>query len=394
MNRLAIVGDDERVRVIDADAPGAPPYAVSPPEHRCAWPTWSPDGSALLYSAYPAAGSNGHGAFRLIAASVGAPGELPQRTRTIYTNEPGTDAIAQHTPHYAMWSPDGGKLAFIAQTLGSGMSLMVADAAADSAVHAAPLRLLGGAPLYFCWSLDAEYILAHTHGLHYLIKLSEPEPAQVPIMSQAYQSPSVSAQDGRIAMCGEMSETTQGVIVATIQSGAEIVGEVEGSAALAWRPDRPQLAIASGLDRGSGYYDTLTLLDANSTAERVLLEERMLCFFWSPDGRKIAYITPSEGAQGSVRWGVLDLETDDVQYLADFVPSHEQLTLFMFFDQYGQSHRVWSADGSRIVFSGVLGRMEVRGPLPDRGASGVYVADVGGEGAPEPVGQGTLAVFS
>ena len=287
MNRIAYIDSDESVRVVSPDEPDTPARAVSPQGQRCAWPVWSPDGERLMYSAYPAAASNGHGAFRVVSPRNDGP------AASIYTNEPGTDAIAQHTPHYLMWSPDGGKVAFIAQTLSAGMSLMVADASGT----APPLRLLDGAPMYFCWSQDSQYILTHVGELHYLIRLSEPEPAQVPVVSQRYQAPSVSSRDGRIAMCGEMSDTAQGIIVATIQGGAEIVGEVEGLASVAWRPHRGQLAVASDLDHGSGYYDRLALLDADTTAERALIEEPMLCFFWSPDGSKIAYITPSEGAQ-------------------------------------------------------------------------------------------------
>ena len=216
----------------------------------------------------------------------------------------------------------------------------------------------------------------------------------MPVMSMRYQAPSVSGHDGRIVMCGEMSETVQAIIVATIQGGAEIVGEVEGLVALSWRPGRGQLAVASGLNRGSGYYDRLALLDANSTAERTLIEEPMLCFFWSPDGSKIAYITPSEEAQGSVRWAVLDLESDETAYLTDFLPSREMLTMFMFFDQYGQSHNLWSPDSSKILFAGVPGRLEERGPLPDGRDSSIYIADVSGDAEPALVGRGAIGVWS
>ena len=384
MNRIAIVSNDERVRVVSPDVLGVPYLAVSLSGHRCAWPVWSPDGEELMYSAYPAAGSNGHGAFRIVSRPPGKP------VRDIYTNEPGTDAIAQHTPHYLMWSPDSSKVAFISQTMSAGMSLFVADAAGS----APPLRVLDGAPMYFCWSIDSEYLFVHVRELHYLIRLSEPEPAQVPVVSQRYQAPSVSSHDGRIAMGGEMSETVQAIIVATIRGGAEIISEVEGLTSFSWRPQRGQLAVASGLDGRSGYYARLALLDANSTAERVLVEEPLLCFFWSPDGSKIAYITPSEGAQGSVRWGILDTETDETRYLSDFLPSREQLTMFMFFDQYGQSHSLWSPDSARILFSGAPGRLEERGPLADGSASSVYIADANGEREPEVVGQGSIGVWS
>ena len=384
MNRIAIVSSDERTRVVSPEALGVPYLAVSPSGHRCAWPVWSPDGKDLMYSAYPAAGSNGHGAFRIISRPPDKP------FRAIYTNERGTDAIAQHTPHYLMWSPDGSKVAFIAQTMSAGMSLFVADAAGSTP----PLRILDGAPLYFCWSRDSEYLFVHVRELHYLIRLSEPEPAQVPVVSQRYQAPSVSSHDGRIAMGGEMSETVQAIIVATIQGGAEIISEVEGLTSFSWRPHRSQLAVASGLDGRSGYYDRLALLDADSTAERALVEEPLLCFFWSPDGSKIAYITPSEGAQGSVRWAILDTETDETRYLPDFLPNREQLTMFMFFDQYGQSHNLWSPDSAMILFSGVPGRLQERSPLASGSASAVYIADAGGERELEVVGQGSMGVWS
>ncbi len=384
MSRIAIVSSDDRVRVVSPDVLGEPYMAISPSEHRCAWPIWSPSGEELMYSAYPAAGSNGHGTFRVISPHPGEPATV------IYTNEPGTDAIAQHTPHYLMWSPDGSKIALIAQTLSAGMSLMVASADGTGT----PLRLIDGAPMYFCWSKDSEYIFVHVRELHYLIRLSDPEPAQVPVMSMRYQAPSVSAHDGRIAMCGEMSETEQAIVVATIQGGAEIVGEVEGPVSLSWRPGRGQLAVASGLNRGNGYYDRLALLDADSTAERTLIEEPILCFFWSPDGSKIAYITPSEEAEGSVRWAVLNLESDETTYLMDFLPSREQLTMFMFFDQYAQSHQLWSPDGSRILFAGVPGRLEKRGQLPDGRTSSIFIADVAGNTEPTLIDTGSIGIWS
>ena len=36
--------------------------------------------------------------------------------------------------------------------------------------------------------------------------------------------------------------------------------------------------------------------------ERKIVHDMVLAFFWSPNGREIAYVTTSEGAEGSVRW--------------------------------------------------------------------------------------------
>ena len=68
--------------------------------------------------------------------------------------------------------------------------------------------------------------------------------------------------------------------------------------------------------------------------------------------------------------------------------------MFMFFDQYAQSHNLWSPDSDKILFAGVPGRLEERGPLPDGRASSIYIADVSGNGEPALIGTGSIGVWS
>ena len=386
-NTIAIAGRDARIYVgdVDADADGATDLRpLTPAGMRCAWPTWSSRGNALAYSAYPAAGSNGHGAFRVMAQP------LDGQTRTIYVNEPGTDAIAPHTPHYLMWSPDGRKIAVIAQRLATGLSLLVGDADGKDA----PARMLAGGPLYFCWARDSRRILAHARELHYLLELGNPLAAQVPVVSLGYMAPSASPAGEFVALCAEISADSQALLAARLDGGSsEMVAEIEGATGFSWSPDGGSLAVARDLDRATGYYGRLFLIDVATGDERLLLTEDLLSFFWSPDGGMISYIARSAGAEGSIRWGVVDIASGARRYLADFVPSQEQLSMFMFFDQYSQSHRVWSSDCRMLAFAGLLGRREARADLPDAGASVVYAADVAG-GDARPVGEGTLGVWA
>lgn len=385
MSRIAIVGRDARIYIADGDAASGDPRPLTAAGTRCAWPTWSPDGGTLAYSAYPSAGSNGQGAFRIMTQALGG------SARAAYVNEPGTDAIAHHTPHYAMWSPDGSKLAFIAQRLGAGLTLMTYDV--DGAAE--PSMLMSGAPLHFCWARDSRRILAHTREVHYLIDLADPTAAQVPVASLGYMAPSASPTDDLVAMCGEITDGTQALLITRLDgTGSAMAGEIAGAVGFSWSPSGEYLAIASELNRAAGFYGALSLLDVRTFEERLLFEEALLCFFWSPDSGRIAYITPSDGADGSVRWGVLDLASGERRYLADFQPSREQLTMFMFFDQYSQSHSLWSPDSRRLLFSGVLGRLETRAELPDSGVSSVYAVDVEGDGDIALIGEGTLGVWS
>ena len=107
------------------------------------------------------------------------------------------------------------------------------------------------------------------------------------------------------------------------------------------------------------------------TFEKVIT---VLAFFWSPDGRYIAYITvagqddgeqaagglttvsltESEPAaqQGNLRlalW-VVDVESGLGQQRLVFRPTAMYLTQFLpFFDQYALSHRIWSPDSAALV---------------------------------------------
>ena len=405
-NRIAIVGRDARIHVGDVNPDGgaADLRALTPPGMRCAWPAWSPDGNSLAYSAYPAAGGNGHGSFRVIAQPVsgqaytflgdegrvlGFRAHVDEQARTIYVNEPGTDAIAPHTPHYLIWSPDGSKIALIAQRL-AGLSLLVADARAA----AAPVRMLDGGPLYFCWARDSRRILAHSRELHYLLELGSPLAAQVPVVSLGYMAPSASPAGEFVALCAEISADSQALLAARLDGGSsEMIAEIDGATGFSWSPDGATLAVARDLDRATGYYGRLFLIDLATGDERLLLTENALSFFWSPDGNMIAYIAPSRRAEGSVRWAVVDIASGARRYLPDFTPSQEQLIMFMFFDQYAQSHRVWSPDGRMLAFAGLLGRRQARDELPDGASSSVFAADIA-DGRVWPLGGGTLGVWS
>ena len=113
MSRLAYVRHDGVVCTVGLDE--GQETAVTPPGTSFAWPTWSPDGGRIVASGFRS-GSNGHG---FIGLYLLAPGEA--EPRPIYSNEPGTDAIAWRTPHYSLWSPNSERVAFIAQSWGASV---------------------------------------------------------------------------------------------------------------------------------------------------------------------------------------------------------------------------------------------------------------------------------
>ena len=112
----------------------------------------------------------------------------------------------------------------------------------------------------------------------------------------------------------------------------------------------------------------------------------VLAFFWSPTGDRLAYITANSTPAGSfsakrtaqqnaparLTWNLLTVADGAIQRAASFIPTNEQAYLLGYFGQFALSHRVWSPDGTRIVYGDmvtpnepVIRVLDVSGPQPD-----------------------------
>ena len=105
-------------------------------------------------------------------------------------------------------------------------------------------------------------------------------------------------------------------------------------------------------------------------------------------------MTPSDSAEGSLRFCVVEVESGELTYLSDFTPSQEQLIHFMFFDQYAQSHPVWSPDGSALLVCGQPGYQLIRSELPTGQANRVILLDAEGGQAPRDIAGGFIGYWS
>jgi len=204
------------------------------------------------------------------------------------------------------------------------------------------------------------------------------------------------------------------IVVRDAAGGVRMSVPYAGRAALAWSPGRDQLAFVSAPRDMPLAFGPLRLVDVAAGRVHTMTDDVVLAFFWAPDGRSIAYVTaadvlaeaPPAGSPGfdepapdSVAAGIdlagpddhvpLDLWVvaagpgETPRRLATFTPTTVFRRQFVpAFDQYTESHSLWSPDGRSLVV-----------PALDRaGVPRITIVPADG-GAPGTVAEGTLAFW-
>ena len=382
MTEIAYINESMKASLTNDS--GKAPVALDGPGDIQAWPSWSPNGRYVVYSAF-SSGMNGHGRIGVFLHDLSS-GE----TERIFANEPGSDGIARKTPHYALWSPNGKMISLIVRSKADGLSALVHRVGSQ----ASPKLIHDGFPLFSSWSKNSRFLLFHSGAEHYLADFEgESKPRRMPGDSRLYMTPSWSPRGAVMGVLSEGGEYRSSLMIVDVEGrSAQSLVEFNGNGAFAWSPDGESLALTREPQGESRFYNGIWHVPLDGT-ERKIVHDLVLAFFWSPNGREIAYVTASEDAEGSVRWGLVDVETGGVRYLSDFRPTEEQLNVFMFFDQYVQSHNPWSPDGSSLIYSGALGYTKGRDPLPQRDDASVIVENVE-TGEPSEVARGILGAWS
>jgi TolB protein len=361
------------------------------------FPAWAPDGRRLAV-----VGSGFAGGAIYVLEDVARTGALDERE--VYSS-------ADNTPFYLYWSPDSQNLAFLANHSRNtiGLNVVPGDGTADS-------RLLAtGAPFYWDWSDNGRQLLVHSgrssDNTIALIDLNgETQTANLATPGN-FQAPDIGAGGRYWAFAEDIEDGLSALVVVDTQSGERRSFEQAGSMALGWSPTQPLVAFTNGAVDQHPLWGPLRLLDVAAGEVRTLATQTVLAFFWSPDGRSIAFITlgrdlGGESVQanapqkvrlssrldtvpaqqfggGFLTLSVVDVATGRGLHLLDFVPTATYLTQFLpFFDQYALSHRIWSPDGRALVL-----------PVWEDNANVIMVVPANG-GQPYRLAEGEIAFWS
>jgi len=144
----------------------------------------------------------------------------------------------------------------------------------------------------------------------------------------------------------------------------------------------------------AGVIGELNVVDTE-TDKKVSAGENVIAFFWSPDGKKIAYFVPfvntPEGSSADqsngqlfLQLSMLDVETGESKELFTYRPTQQFSSILPYFDQYHQSNTIWSPDNNNLVLSF----------LDTEGNPGIAVVAASGQLEPRLLAEGYLAFWS
>ena len=289
-------------------------------------------------------------------------------------------------------------------------------------MHVAPVSgsgssnlLATGSPFYWQWTSDGQGLFIHTNLTGETARLGLTSRVRDTLDTNLappgrFQAPGISKSGRYLAYAADEPGRGARVVVQS-RLGADPTVEREvpysGFVSLSWSPVEDKLAFINPAEDAPNSFGPLRLLDAETGLLELLTDNVAVAFFWSPDGRTIAYFTPRSSSGGDLAQRsataeeslvaqraqnrplildvyLIDVAAKDERLLTTFAPSPQFAAQFLpFFDQYALSHSVWSPGSDALVL-----------PAIDLETPTLRVVVVGLDGTVTPVAEGDMAFWS
>jgi TolB protein len=422
VNRIVFVNPDGELETISPDGSGR--RQLTSGDLIFQFPAWSPNSR---YIAALGLSSSRAGVFLI----EDAPGEASRAPQPIYASN-------RNIPIYAYWSPDGQHISFItnrpAENLLGLHVVSLNDALLDKPTGDSSDRPIAmGQPCFWDWSADGRRILLHTGPINEesaqlnFIDPFNPRHRRRSIPRPGlFQAPGI-ARSGQFWAFGQVDQAGRlQLVVDGYDAPNRLVIPYQGLAAMSWSPTNNQLAYISPTEPLQTYYGPLRLLDVSTAKVRMLADDVVIAFFWSPDGQRIAYFTVANVAEylrervfpsavvaaraggfliddpsaedtdedddGQTLplnlWSV-DVESGESFLITTFRPARSFASLLLpFFDQYALSHRIWSPNSDAVV-------LPIAESDDARDIAGICIVPIERRsGPPRRIAEGTIAFWS
>ncbi|MFQ5409444.1 MAG: TolB family protein, partial [Anaerolineales bacterium] len=296
------------------------------------------------------------------------------------------------------WTPDGTALTFLT-TNSDGNILVLRSIPIDGG----EVQVLDTGPgLFWDWSPAGDRLLIHAGGaialrpdarlafLHVGDRLVEEGLHYRPAF---FQAPAFSPDGSRILIVAEGEAGNSEIVMADLAGENEhVLDTFVGSSGFDWSPDGRWVAFANSQNPNFVSMGPLTIVDAEQPTQPAIQSEgdSVIAFFWSPDGKRIAYFLPAyreneDGEESLVGFDVhvMEAESGADKRLFTFSPTQDFFNVITRYDQYQRVTTVWSPDSQNIVIPAQTGN----GPL-------IVVAQADGDFAPRGLQSGILASWS
>lgn len=349
-------------------------------------PTWSMSGNQLAFMGL--SGTSDEATGRIFVANV--------------ENDSVNEIFLSKTefPFYLLWSPDDSSVSFLT-TAASGQALILQRAPAAGGGESTIIDT--GSPYYWSWAPNGSILITHSGGAENstapehvaFIRFQDAEIIEtgLELTPAAFQAPAWSPDGSQIVLT--RSEDDKNEIILTDETGQYIktLGEFTLNTGFGWSGDSKKVAFIDGLQSmNAGVIGVLNVVDTE-TDENLAIGENVIAFFWSPDGKRIAYFVPflpsQEGSGQSsgqflLQLNMLDVETGESKELFTYQPTQQFASILPYFDQYHQSNTIWSPDNNNLVLSF----------LDSEGNPGIAIVAASGQLEPRLLAEGYLAFWS
>jgi TolB protein len=394
--RIAYIGLDHNVYTLSLHDDGLAALSEDgSPARRYQWPTWSLD-NELAYFCCNAL------FMQQIATEIHVSPDGVSAAELIHT--------AENTVfNYAFWSPGNCAPGEDCRDLAVLLSQLADETLSVELVRSGDqtptVQTVGtGIPFYYSWSPDGRRMLLQRNGQRLdIYNVETGEITTLPHDAGFFQAPSWSPIDDRLlfGVRSEEGAATDLVIFAN-EEFRILRASLPGLVSFGWSPDGNYIAYRTVAEGALG---SLQILDAE-TGDTIheTATGGVIAFFWSPDNTHIAFITPATPrgsfniSSGSLRmvstlsqqtdglaWSVMEIDSGTVRRYGAFIPTEDMIYLLRYFDQFSQSHRVWSPDSTHVVFSEVT----------PRGQGAISVLDMTrNDAVPFSIADGLIGIWS